>query len=239
MRLAAQLYTVRHALDDDFDGTLTALAEAGVVEVELAGLHGRSPAAVRAALDAAGLVACSGHVPLEGFEASPEGVAEAAATLGTATVVVPWVEAPATADEADATVARIVAASEVAADANLGFAYHNHDFEFRTGLWSRIVAAELPHELDVGWLMAAGGDPVTVLGELAGRCPLVHAKDMRRRADGSWEDVIAGDGEADWPAIVAAAKAAGATHLIVELDNPSEHPVDDVALSLATLRDAL
>ena len=101
------------------------------------------------------------------------------------------------------------------------------------------MAAELPHELDVGWLMAAGGDPVTVLGELAGRCPLVHAKDMRRRADGSWEDVIAGDGEADWPAIVAAAKAAGATHLVVELDNPSEHPVDDVTLSLATLRDAL
>ena len=235
MQLAVQLYTLRHALDEDFDGTLAALAEAGVREVELAGLHGRSPAAVRAALDAAGLVACSAHVPLDGFD----GAAEAAATLGAPTVVVPWVEPPETAEEADAAVARIVAASEIAADADLGFAYHNHDFEFRTGLWSRIVAAELPHELDVGWLMAAGGDPVAVLGELAGRCPLVHAKDMRRRADGSWEDVIAGDGEADWPAIVAAAKAAGATHLIVELDNPSEHPVDDVALSLATLRDAL
>jgi sugar phosphate isomerase/epimerase len=87
--------------------------------------------------------------------------------------------------------------------------------------------------------LAAGRDPVTLLGELAGRCPLVHAKDMRRKADGTWEDVIAGDGEGDWPAIAEAATAAGATHLIVELDNPSEHPVDDVALSLATLRDAL
>ena len=244
MHLAAQLYTLRHALDQDLEGTLAALAEAGVREVELAGMYGRSPAELRAVLDAAGLVACSGHVPLEGFEASPEGVAEAATTLGTATVVVPWVEAPATAEEADATVARIVAASKVAAEAGLGFAYHNHDFEFRalddgSDLWGRIVAAGLPHELDVGWLMAAGRDPVTVLGELAGRCPLVHAKDMRRRADGGWEDVIAGDGDADWPAIAAAAKAAGATRLIVELDNPSEHPVDDVALSLATLRDAL
>lgn len=244
MRLAAQLYTLRHALDEDFDGTLAALAEAGVSEVELAGLHGRSPAAMRAALDAAGLAACSGHVPLEGFETAPERVVEAAGTLGTATVVVPSVEAPATGEEADAIVARIVAASEVAADAGLRFAYHNHDFEFRAladggDLWSRIVAAGLPHEVDAGWLIAAGRDPVAVLGELAGRCPLVHAKDMRRRADGSWEDVIAGDGEADWPAIAAAATAAGATHLIVELDNPSEHPVDDVALSLATLRDAL
>jgi sugar phosphate isomerase/epimerase len=67
----------------------------------------------------------------------------------------------------------------------------------------------------------------------------VHAKDVRRKADGTWEDVIAGDGEADWPAIVAAAEAAGTTRIVVELDNPSEHPVDDVALSLATLRDAL
>ena len=51
--------------------------------------------------------------------------------------------------------------------------------------------------------------------------------------------MIAGDGELDWPAIAAAAIQAGATRIVVELDNPSEHPVDDVALSLAALRDAL
>ncbi len=133
---------------------------------------------------------------------------------------------------------------EVATGAGLGFAYHNHDFEFRvlddgSNLWGRIAAARLPQEPDVGWLLVAGLDPVTVLGELAGRCPLVHAKDVRRKADGTWEDVIAGDGEADWPAIATAAEAAGATHIVVELDNPSQHPVDDVALCLATLRDAL
>ncbi len=244
MQLAVQLYTLRHALDADLEAALAALAEAGGREVELAGLHGRSPAEMRAALDAAGLVASSGHVPIDAFESGPEGVVEAARTLGTATVVVPSVPPPETAAEADATVERLVAASEVATGAGLAFAYHNHDFEFRTlddgtDLWSRIVAAGLPHEPDVGWLQVAGRDPVAVLGELAGRCPLVHAKDVRRKADGTWEDVIAGDGDLDWPAIVAAAAAAGAERLVVELDNPSEHPVDDVALSLATLRDAL
>ena len=232
MQLAVQLYTLRHALDEDFDGTLAALAEAGVSEVEVAGMHGRSAAAFRAALDAAGLTACSAHVGLDDFE----GVAELAEALGTPTVVVPWVEPEA---DVDAIVERVVAAARIADEAELGFAYHNHDFEFRTGLWDRLLAAGIAHELDVGWAMAAGRDPVTVLGDIAGRCPLVHAKDMRRRADGSWEDVIVGDGDGDWPAIVEAATAAGATHLIVELDNPSEHPVDDVALSLATLRDAL
>ena len=36
-----------------------------------------------------------------------------------------------------------------------------------------------------------------------------------------------------------AAIAAGATRMVVELDNPSSLPVDDVALSLAALRNAL
>ena len=244
MQLAVQLYTLRHLLEDDLEATLAALAEVGAREVELAGLYGRSPDEMRAALEAAGLVACAAHVPLDGFEAAPERVVEAAETLGTATLVVPSVPPPETAAAADATIARIVVASEVAMGAGLGFAYHNHAFEFRvlddgSDLWGRIAAAGLPQEPDVGWLLVAGRDPVTVLGELAGRCPLVHAKDMRRRADNTWEDVIAGDGEADWPAIAAAAAAAGATRMVVELDNPSEHPVDDVALSLATLRDAL
>jgi sugar phosphate isomerase/epimerase len=94
-------------------------------------------------------------------------------------------------------------------------------------------------EPDVGWLHVAGRDPVTVLGELAGRCPLVHAKDVRRTPDGAWEDVVAGEGELDWPAIAAAAAAAGARRLVVELDYPSSNPVDDVARSLTTLRAAL
>jgi sugar phosphate isomerase/epimerase len=244
MQLAVQLYTLRRRLADDLEATLASLAEAGAREVELAGYYGRTPAQMRVALDAAGLVACAEHVALEGFEAAPERLVEAAQTLGTGTLVVPRVPPPETAAAADATVARLVAASEVAIEAGLGFAYHNHDFEFwvlddGSDLWGRIGAAGLPQEPDVGWLLVAGRDPVTALGELAGRCPLVHAKDVRRRADGTWEDVIAGDGEVDWPAIVAAAEAAGATRIVVELDNPSEHPIDDIALSLATLRDAL
>jgi sugar phosphate isomerase/epimerase len=244
MQLAVQLYTLRHPLEEELDPTLAALAEAGAREVELAGLYGRSPAEMRAALDAAGLAACAAHIPIERFEDEPGRVLEEAEALGVATLVVPWVQPPETAAAADATVARILAASEVATAGGLGFAYHNHDFEFRalddgSDLWGRIAAARLPQEPDIGWLLVAGLDPVTVLGELAGRCPLVHAKDVRRTPDGTWEDVIAGDGDADWPAIAAAAGAAGATRIVVELDNPSEHPVDDVVLSLATLRDAL
>jgi sugar phosphate isomerase/epimerase len=244
VRLAVQLYTLRHRLEEDLEGTLAQLAEAGASEVELAGFYGRTPAEMRELLDAAGLKAVSGHVPIEGWEEAPDRVVAAAQTLGCDTLVVPWVPPPETAAEADAVVERISKAREVAEHAGLTFAYHNHDFEFRTlddgtDLWSRITAAGIPHQPDVGWLTVAGRDPVATINELAGRCPSVHAKDVRQKADGTWEDVIAGDGEIDWPGVVAAAVAAGATRMVVELDNPSEHPVDDVALSLATLRDAL
>jgi sugar phosphate isomerase/epimerase len=151
---------------------------------------------------------------------------------------------PETAAEADAVVERISKARQVAENADLTFAYHNHDFEFRplddgTDLWTRLKAAGIPHQPDVGWLKVAGLDPAATITELAGRCPSVHAKDVRQKADGTWEDVIAGDGDIDWGGVVAAAIEAGTTRIVVELDNPSEHPVDDVALSLATLRDAL
>jgi sugar phosphate isomerase/epimerase len=242
--LAVQLYTLRASLAHDLEGTLAALAGTGVRDVELAGLYGRTPAELRAVLDANGLTARSAHVALTRFEDEPDAVLAEADALGTRILVVPHVDAPADAAAADALVVRILAAAGVANGAGLRFAYHNHDFEFRPlddggDLWSRLAAAELPQEPDVGWLLVAGRDPVAEIEALAGRCPLVHAKDVRRRADGTWEDVIAGDGEIDWPAVAAAAQAAGATRIVVELDNPSEHPVDDVALSLATLRDAL
>ena len=232
MTLAVQLYTLRERLALDLEATLAALAETGAREVELAGLYGRDPAAMREALDAAGLAACSSHVKLERFD--EPGLYEEAAALGTELLVVPSVPEPADAAAADAVVERLVAASARTNDAGYGFAYHNHTFEFGPHeLWERIVASGIDLEPDVGWLRVAGRDPVAVLGELEGRCPLVHAKDVRRDGDG-WRDVPAGDGELDWPAIAAAAPH---SRLIVELDNPSEDPLDDIARSLATLRD--
>jgi sugar phosphate isomerase/epimerase len=240
VRLAVQLYTLRNRLAGDLEGTLGALAQTGAREVELAGLYGRDASELRRILDAAGLSACSAHVPLPRFEDELEVVLEEARALGAETLVVPSVPAPQSEGDAASVVERITAARAAVKEAGFGFAYHNHDFEFGAhDLWGRLLRArELELEPDVGWLRVAGKDPVAVLGELAGRIALVHAKDVRR-SDGGWEDVVAGDGELDWAAIARAARAGGAHHLVVELDNPSEDPLDDVARSLATLREVV
>jgi sugar phosphate isomerase/epimerase len=60
--LGIQLYTLRERLAQDVRGTLAALRTIGYRQVETAGLLNQEPASFRAALDAAGLSAPSGHI---------------------------------------------------------------------------------------------------------------------------------------------------------------------------------
>jgi sugar phosphate isomerase/epimerase len=243
--LAVQLYTLRHLLDEDLERTLAALAATGVEAVETAGFHGRTGEGMRAALDAAGLAACSAHVPLDRIEASPDAVFEELGTLGAGVLVVPSVTPPITAAEADSVVERLGAAAEAGTAAGLRVAYHNHSFEFTvlddgSELWHRLIAAGAPWALepDAGWLQVAGLDPAPVLRALAGRCPLVHAKDVRPFGH-EWRDVPVGEGVLDWAGIVAAAREAGTEQLVVEFDTPTEDTLRDIARSLDLLRGLL
>jgi sugar phosphate isomerase/epimerase len=239
MRLAVQLYTLRAKLAEDVPSTLQALADAGAEEVELAGLYDYTAEDMRGILDAVGLKAASAHAPLDRLEAEPDAVLEEARALGVETVIVPWVPTPENDSAADDLVRRIANVGAAVRDAGFRFGYHNHAFEFgEVDLWSRIVESGLDLELDVGWLRVAGRDPVAELEQHAGRLLLVHAKDVRPEGDG-WLDVVAGDGQLDFRAIARAAAAGGASHLVVELDTPSDDPVDDARRSLETLKEAI
>ena len=59
--ISIQLYTMRTAMDQDLDGTLSALYNLGYRKVEEAGYHGRTAAQFKAALDKAGLKSTSTH----------------------------------------------------------------------------------------------------------------------------------------------------------------------------------
>jgi sugar phosphate isomerase/epimerase len=62
-------------------------------------------------------------------------------------------------------------------------------------------------ELDVGWVAAAGYDPVAVLDALGERVRLVHVSDVRRtrRFPATWGSAPPGDGVVDLEAVVEAA----------------------------------
>lgn len=59
-----RIYTVRTLMQDDFEGTLQAVAEVGYDEVEFAGYYDRPPSEVKELLDELGHAAPSTHVPL-------------------------------------------------------------------------------------------------------------------------------------------------------------------------------
>ena len=71
--VAVQVYSVREDAEKDFAGTMKKIKEIGYDGVELAGLYGLEPAAIKAAIEDAGLVALSAHVPFQELVADMEG----------------------------------------------------------------------------------------------------------------------------------------------------------------------
>ena len=225
--IGLQLYTLRGPLAEDVPGTLASVAEIGYHQVELAGLHGATASGFRAHLDRAGLAAPSGHVSIDEVRTGLDRLLEDAATLGVATLVVPWL-AP---SERTAEGYRRVAddlnrAGERAAGAGVAVAYHNNDFELaRTdgpSGWDLILdltdPALVSMQMDVFWAVAGGADPLAYLREHAGRFTSLHAKDRTRSGD----MVAVGEGAIDYPAILAAAAPHGLTHVFVEHDEPRD-----------------
>ena len=235
--LGVQLYTVRVDMERDVAATLTRVAEIGYEEVEFAGYFGHSPSEIRGFLADAGLRSPSAHVaPNLVDEAWPEAL-EAAAAVGHEYVVVPWIPESmrASLDDWRRTAERLTQAAAEARAMGLQFAYHNHDFEFlemegRTPLDVFLETADpdlVQVELDLFWIVHAGGDPIDFINRWPGRIPLVHVKD--RTADGRMTEV--GSGVIDWAEIFRHRERAGIRHYFVEHDSPGT-PFESVESSL-------
>ena len=232
-QIALQLYTVREAMAHDLPGTLAAVAGAGYRSVELAGLPPIDTAELAGLLDAAGLRAVAAHESLERLRAGEAAVAGRLNALGCSRVIVPSLP---DGDRRTAADVRRVAAEIGTIGQRLGergirVGYHNHAFEFEpldgTTVWDELLAALPDHvelEIDVYWASIGGRDPATLIGEAAGRVRLLHMKD---RASGAKpHDEPPGAGTLDWPAIVAAARAAGVEWYVVEQDEPRDALAD-------------
>jgi sugar phosphate isomerase/epimerase len=223
MRTAIQLYTLRE-LDDSLPDLLARVGETAFDGVEFAGLGDTDHADVADALDAAGLAAAAAHVSFDELEADPVGMVETYRTLGCDTLVVPYLDESHFDSEVSAheTARRL---NELAARVERHGAtlcYHNHDHEFvdagdRAGFDAFVAESEVGIELDVGWVVAAGRDPLSLLDCLEGRVPLVHLKDTA-----AGKSVELDKGDVDVEACTNAARDAGAEWLVYEHDDPDD-----------------
>jgi sugar phosphate isomerase/epimerase len=247
-KIGLELYTVRGALDKDFEGTLARVAKDGYKEVELAQFFAHlpdfspSPKRAREILDANGLSAPASHIPYSAIStANLPKVIEASTILGHSYVVNPSIDR-AVLKQPDGWKRAAEAfnrAGEETMKSEIQFGYHNHVEEFKP-----LPDGKLPYdvlldetdpklvnmEMDLGWAHEAGADPLKYFAKYPGRFPLVHVKDF----DKNHTMVDVGKGEIDWKPIFAKADLAGIKHYFVEFDDPKS-PFDSIQASCAYL----
>lgn len=123
----------------------------------------------------------------------------------------------------------------------LAVGYHNHFGEFfdladvkggggRRGIDILLseTSPKTVFELDVGWAVAAGADPIALLRAYPTRFKALHVKDMVAATGPGTvlghRTVAVGGGTTDWKAVLATATRIGATQWFVELEPPFEKP---------------
>ncbi len=224
--IGLQLYTLRDALAQDFEGVIRRVADIGYVGVEpFAGVFTTTPPqeAVRL-FNEVGLQVIGSHAPIPLGDDKNKAL-DLMAALHSQRLIIPWLppEDFTTVDAIQRTCSRLNEANAVARANGLELLYHNHWQEYgpvseRRAYQVMVEALEptVNFEIDTDWVKTAGVDPVAVIQELGARAPLLHIKDGPTGRD--LPMVALGDGIMNIPGIVEAAENT-AEWMIVELDN--------------------
>ena len=227
--IGLQLYSVREFLPKDFDGTLSKVRAAGYTEVEAAGYYDRTAPEFRKAMDAAGLSCISTHHPMAVLKPRLDELIEYGHVLGLSYIVCPspmhkdpTARGPLTLEDWRWTADELNHIGEKVKAAGMSFGYHNHTPEFGVEkgvvFYDELLRLTDPKlvffEMDCGWVVAAGRNPVDYLSKTPERFPLLHVKDMAKKASGEFVSTVMGRGVVDYRPILRA--ATGLKHYFVE-----------------------
>ncbi|BCB78790.1 sugar phosphate isomerase/epimerase [Phytohabitans flavus] len=245
--LSLQLYSVRHALDDDLPGTLARVAEIGYQQVEASHkLYSRGPELAQAVRDN-GLgvpTYTSPLVTLPGREVpDPQAVFAGARELGATAVIDTYIpeEHWTSREDVETIIEGLNTAAVAAAEHGLRVGYHNHwweleqRFDGRTALEVLVdgLRPEVVMEIDAYWVAVGGEDVLALLDRLGDRVRFLHLKDGPISRN-NLEQQPAGKGKLPIEAIIAATPQveAGA----VEFDEYAGDIFEGIAASFEYLR---
>ncbi len=260
--LGLQLYTVRADLAKDFEGTLKLVKAAGVREVQ-ANLtqSGKTSAEQRKLYNALGLTWQSIHAGGDALRNAPEATIAQAKAVGIKNITCSFPLYPV--DRAaimagpgiDGWKQNAAAFNKIGAlckASGLTFSYHNHNLEFRKVgevipydlLLKETDPALVSMEMDIGWVIAGGADPVAYLTKQPSRFTAVHIKDLKKdgipNTDGKMISAIIGQGIADWSKLLPAIKKSAVKRAFMEIEEPYDpSPIGMVQASAAYLKGKL
>ncbi|KKL55178.1 hypothetical protein LCGC14_2258010 [marine sediment metagenome] len=244
--LAAQMYTLREFTKTpaDIATTLAKVKAIGYDAIQISAFGPIDPAELARMLRGEGLIVASTHTAWARFEGELDKVIEEHRMWGCSHPAIGGM--PGEYRNAEGIVKFAPLAEQVGrklAEAGMDFSYHNHNFELRRTrgkTWLDILYDSsdpqyVKAEIDTYWIQAGGGDPAEWIRKVAGRIPVLHLKDMTMGEDGQRMAEI-GEGNLNWPAILAAAKDAGVEWYCVEQDRCYERdPFDSLKISLENL----
>jgi len=245
-----QLYSVREQLPKDFDGVLHQLASIGIKEVEAAGSFKKTAAEFRHSMDAAGLRCVSTHHALLELRPKLDQWIEYGHTLGLEYIICSWAgvhrnaasKGEMTLDDWRYAADEFNKIGEKVKAAGMTFGYHNHFVEFGTEggvvfydeLLKRADPRYVVFEMDCGWVVAGGHNPIDYLSKTPERFPLLHVKDLVKQPDGKYKNVVMGHGPIDYKPILQA--ATGLKHYFIEQEEFSGDPMSNLREDVEYMR---
>jgi sugar phosphate isomerase/epimerase len=262
--IGLQLYSVRDLLPKDYEGTLRQLGALGYREVEAAGFFGHTPAQVKQAMDQAGLTCVSAHYPLRDLLPKVDETIQFGKDLGLRYIVCasPWLKDPSRVKDPGSRAARDAMTlddwrwnaeqfnriGEHVNAAGIRFAYHNHTAEFRSEngvvfydeLMKATDPAKVTFEMDCGWVVVGGKNPVDYLTRYPTRISMLHVKEFKMSGwtPGSEPppSTEMGRGSIDYRPIFEAAKKARIEHAFVEQEEFDMQPMDALKIDADYMR---
>jgi len=219
-----QLYSVRKEMMADATGTLLKLGQIGYQEIESAqsekgNYYGLAPREIKKILKDQGMTLRSGHTHIDAnWQKSIDDAAEA----GQEYIICSVLPSPGqTVENYQKSADMFNQAGEQCKKSGLMFGYHNHASEYETVdgqvlydvLLNRAQPDLVHMEMDLGWVIAAGKDPIAYFEKYPGRFPLWHLKDMNVSEKRSVEF---GKGTVDIIGLFKHAKQSGMKYYFVE-----------------------
>lgn len=242
--VGVQLYTFRKEMLADALGTLQQIAALGITQIETAGsdkgyYYGLAPKEMKKACAGLGMTLRSGHVHVDGkWQQTMDDAAESGQEY---LICSTMPSSGQTVSNYKKVAEAFNKAGEECKGRGLKFGYHNHEYEFETEggvvlydvLLQNTDAAVVHMEMDLGWVLVGGKNPLDYFTTYPGRFPLWHLKDMDLAKKHSVEF---GKGGLDIMAMLKNSKRSGLRYLFVEQEEYATTPIESMKYNMAYLK---
>ncbi len=188
IKYGAPTFIMRNECEQNLAEVLEQMAKRGFEGVELFGMFGHAPKAIRTTCDEIGLSIICDHIRYEEFVENAERIIEERLTLGVKYITIdelPNEKLPGGA-EFHVAIKAIEHIGELCLRNGIQLLYHNQGFDtiHKTQgkplleiLLDSIAPELLKFQIDLGWLEIGGAKAQYFLDKYQDRCPIIHLKD--------------------------------------------------------------